>query len=370
MKGICLGEKANQKSSREPAIGRAGASVFASFKPENEKPSSQDLMRSARFSHHFAEIDILPRPVVQPKLVVGPPGDKYEQEADRVACRVVGTISSSDQFAVQRKEGVKELGKPQWKVAGILPSGSVNVEPDLESVIRQAQGGGNILSDDIRQPMEYAFGVGFGGVKVHTDSQADSLNRSLQARAFTLGQDIFLRQGEYQPGSSEGQRLLAHELTHVVQQSRNPSNSNGWHIQLHPDLRVGHRSRTLRIRWHGDYDVFRERVRNLVISQLDVPSTWSYQLLHVRHVGDLRSTYNELDRENPLRSNGTVVIIRAEYNALRDVGASSIEFAVVSAPSERTRIHEPATFSTEVLPPPNLPVGERAGLETEPRSRA
>jgi len=52
MKGICLGEKANQKSSREPAISRAGASPFASFKPENEKPSAQDLKRAARFSHH------------------------------------------------------------------------------------------------------------------------------------------------------------------------------------------------------------------------------------------------------------------------------------------------------------------------------
>lgn len=94
MKGICLGEKANQKSSREPAIGRAGASVFASFKPENEKPSAQDLMRSARFSHHFAEIDILPRPAVQPKLIVGPPGDKYEQEADRVADEVMSEQES------------------------------------------------------------------------------------------------------------------------------------------------------------------------------------------------------------------------------------------------------------------------------------
>jgi hypothetical protein len=67
--------------------------------------------------------------------------------------------------------------------------------------------------------MESAFGTDFGGVRVHTDSSADSLNQALSARAFTTGQDIFFRQGEYSPGSSSGKELLAHELTHVVQQT-------------------------------------------------------------------------------------------------------------------------------------------------------
>jgi hypothetical protein len=65
--------------------------------------------------------------------------------------------------------------------------------------------------------MEPAFGVDFGGVRVHTDTQADTLNRALSARAFTAGRDIFFRQGEYNPGSSSGRELLAHELTHVAQ---------------------------------------------------------------------------------------------------------------------------------------------------------
>jgi hypothetical protein len=66
--------------------------------------------------------------------------------------------------------------------------------------------------------MESAFGADFGGVRVHTDAQADGLNRLLNARAFTTGHDIFFRRGEYSPGSSTGRELLAHELTHVVQQ--------------------------------------------------------------------------------------------------------------------------------------------------------
>jgi hypothetical protein len=67
--------------------------------------------------------------------------------------------------------------------------------------------------------MGQAMGADFSGVKVHTDSQSDQLNQSIQARAFTTGQDVFFRQGAYDPGSRGGQELIAHELTHVVQQS-------------------------------------------------------------------------------------------------------------------------------------------------------
>jgi hypothetical protein len=67
--------------------------------------------------------------------------------------------------------------------------------------------------------MENAFGADFGGVRVHTDSTSDTMNRAIQARAFTTGKDVFFRQGEYNPSSRNGQELLAHELTHVVQQT-------------------------------------------------------------------------------------------------------------------------------------------------------
>ncbi|MCA9925102.1 MAG: DUF4157 domain-containing protein, partial [Anaerolineales bacterium] len=88
----------------------------------------------------------------------------------------------------------------------------------LEQSIQSARGSGQPLADNVRTPMENAFGTDFSGVKVHTGSQSDMLNQSIQARAFTTGQDIFFRQGEYNLGSSGGQELLAHELTHVVQQ--------------------------------------------------------------------------------------------------------------------------------------------------------
>jgi hypothetical protein len=68
--------------------------------------------------------------------------------------------------------------------------------------------------------MERAFGADFGGVRVHTGAQADGLARSIQAKAFTTGQDVYFRQGAYEPGSRGGQELIAHELTHVGQQIR------------------------------------------------------------------------------------------------------------------------------------------------------
>jgi hypothetical protein len=75
------------------------------------------------------------------------------------------------------------------------------------------------LAENLQRSMGKAMGADFSGVKVHTDSQSDQLNKSIQARAFTTGQDVFFRQGEYNPGSRGGQELLAHELTHVVQQN-------------------------------------------------------------------------------------------------------------------------------------------------------
>jgi hypothetical protein len=66
--------------------------------------------------------------------------------------------------------------------------------------------------------MEAAFGHGFGDVRIHADGEAHALNQKVAAVAFTTGRDIFFQQGAYQPGTSDGDQLLAHELTHVVQQ--------------------------------------------------------------------------------------------------------------------------------------------------------
>lgn len=97
--------------------------------------------------------------------------------------------------------------------------GKAGVSPEVEQSIQRMRGGGRALDNRVRAQMEPAFGADFGGVRVHTDARADTLNRELGAHAFTTGQDILFRQGAYNPGSSSGLELLAHELTHVVQQN-------------------------------------------------------------------------------------------------------------------------------------------------------
>lgn len=90
--------------------------------------------------------------------------------------------------------------------------------PETEQAIQQSRGGGQALDSNVRVQMESTFGADFSNVRVHTGTGADALNRSLHARAFTTGQEVFFSQGAYNPGSASGRELVAHELTHVVQQ--------------------------------------------------------------------------------------------------------------------------------------------------------
>jgi hypothetical protein len=92
------------------------------------------------------------------------------------------------------------------------------VSDEFEQQLQSAKGSGQALDADLQQSMGQAMGADFSGVKVHTDAQSDQLNESIQSKAFTTGADVFFRAGEYDPGSKGGQELIAHELTHVVQQ--------------------------------------------------------------------------------------------------------------------------------------------------------
>jgi len=156
------------------------------------------------------------RRILQARLTVTSAGDRYEREADRVAAQVVSWM---DAPVTQRQEEEEEVMKKPLVQRQVDAAGGMDVGVDVEAAIQGARGGGQPLADSVRGPMEQAFGTDFGGVRVHTGGQADALNRSIQARSFTTGQDIFFRQGEYAPGSRGGQELIAHELTHVVQQN-------------------------------------------------------------------------------------------------------------------------------------------------------
>ena len=97
-------------------------------------------------------------------------------------------------------------------------SGEGEVADETASTINSRRGQGQALDSAMAQRAGETMGADLSGVKVHTDSTADQLNRDVGARAFTTGNDIFFREGEYNPNTSSGQHLIAHELTHVVQQ--------------------------------------------------------------------------------------------------------------------------------------------------------
>jgi hypothetical protein len=113
---------------------------------------------------------------------------------------------------LQRQEEEPVMMKPDEK------AGMFNAN-EIEKRIDSAKGNGQPLSSDVKKPMEQAFGSDFNDVKIHTDTEADTLNRQLNAKAFTTGTDIFFRDGEYNPDFDGGKKLIAHELTHVVQQT-------------------------------------------------------------------------------------------------------------------------------------------------------
>ena len=149
---------------------------------------------------------------IQPKLTIRQPNDQYEQEADRMAELVVNRISTGH-LNVKRK-----VKNPTLQPKGHNPSQMDEVPISITQKLAHQRGRGNNLPSKVQTQMEQAFDTDFSEVRVHTHGDAERMNEQLGARAFTYGSDVYFNRGEFQPNSLEGQRLLAHELTHVVQQ--------------------------------------------------------------------------------------------------------------------------------------------------------
>ncbi len=148
-------------------------------------------------------------PAVQCRLAVGPDDDPFEREAERVATEVTGVT-------VQRP-GARSLGDAAPATDGVGPDGG-HLTPQIGHALAQARGGGAPIPPTVRAPLERVFGSDFSAVRVHTGERPAALNRSMGAEAFTTGQDIFV-DGGLDVGAAADRHLLAHELTHVVQQN-------------------------------------------------------------------------------------------------------------------------------------------------------
>jgi hypothetical protein len=93
----------------------------------------------------------------------------------------------------------------------------------IEGQIRQSQGNGTPMPPTLQREMEDGFGADFSQVNIHQNAQAQQMSSALHAKAFTVGSDIYFNQGQFDPGSNQGKTLLAHELTHTIQQGSSPA---------------------------------------------------------------------------------------------------------------------------------------------------
>jgi len=215
------------------------------------------------------------RLLVQARLEVGPAGDAYEQQADRVANQVLsmpGPAASGPQAVqrqgeeeevqtkpdaqaqhgrplaasitplVQRQEEEEDVLQGKWlqrqgeEEEDVLQGswlqrradGGFEATPAFESTLTSQKGAGSPLPADVRGFMEPRFGADFGQVRLHTGSQAGQLNRAISAQAFTHGHDIYLGERAPDLSSGPGKQLLAHELTHVIQQKGGAQRISCW----------------------------------------------------------------------------------------------------------------------------------------------
>ena len=169
-------------------------------------------------------IDVVDQPAtLQPKLTIGPVNDKYEQEADRMADQVANGTIQAKCAGYEQEERLQRRAEPGISFLSGGFAGSIAAPAAISQQLQGQRAAGVPLPATTRAEMEGVFGAGFSNVRVHTGAPAIQMNRTLNARAFTHDSGIYFNQGEYNPASRRGRRLLAHELAHVVQQRGAPA---------------------------------------------------------------------------------------------------------------------------------------------------
>lgn len=189
---------------------------------------NQAIQKLARSSvgFDFAKIGIPPR------LKVSRPGDEYEQEADKIAEQVMRMPSSDSPIPITNVKkrtvdgkcstcGTEKEGEEKMEISR-KPLSIYSLEPDEQvgkEINNIRSSSGHSIDASAKGFMESRFGYNFSSVKIHTDESAARSANSVNARAYTIGNDVVFGEGQYRPNTQEGRMLLAHELTHVVQQN-------------------------------------------------------------------------------------------------------------------------------------------------------
>ena len=190
---------------RKPADGGAEDQVERLQEADNESPESEFKAQEA--------ITDLEAPEIEPSSVQKTEDGLTENEHPEYLIAELEGETTTPHIDTNTDEGVPEIATKS-------KSEGASEEPvyGLEQQLTASRGGGSPLNDDTRQLMEVQLGADFSGVRVHTGSQAAEMNQALGAQAFTHGHNIYFNDGKYNTSSSPGKHLLAHELTHTIQQ--------------------------------------------------------------------------------------------------------------------------------------------------------
>ena len=280
--------------------------------------------------------------VIQAKLRVGQPNDSYEREADHVADQVMRMPASQPQLACacggecpkcRTPQPDQEHVRLQTKRVQSSDLGHTTAPPIVNEVLRSP---GQPLDPATRAFMEPRFGHDFGQVRVHTDANAAESARRVDAVAFTVGHHLVFDSRRFAPHTTEGRRLLAHELTHVVQQNRGAADGQ---LQRQPPVGTAPARRTTAYTFTGCTDAemetisvnvrqsylmvvnAREQMTSLILSIIQAESSRDYALS--RDAISLRSVVGRLFGADTLevlrdvRNNFTRIANR--YRADREV---------------------------------------------------
>lgn len=232
-----------------------------------------------------------PAPRIQPELKVSNPSDPYEQEADRVAEKIVNTPPphSVSEFNKRNEVDNKIIDRNDRKCNNCHLEQKTRDEIDLDlkkygqSFVSSVGGGftdknskminsvlrgpSKPLDQQTREYMEPRFGYDFGSVRIHTGTASEKSTEYLNALAFTYGKNIVFAKGRYQPNNADGLSLIAHELVHVVQQSITGTNF----VQLKPKGKRIKDNVWITTKWSNDRETFKERVRHSISKGTGIP---------------------------------------------------------------------------------------------------
>ena len=160
--------------------------------------------------------------MLQTQLKVGASDDFYEREADSVADAVMRQPSTSEGSPEQRGTStsppeISRLREGTLRRESNDLGGSFNTNESFDRTLSK-RNVGNFLPVNLERSMGSKIGADFSGVRIHDNPDSHAMNRQINANAFTHGHDIYFGEGQYHPETTDGQRTIAHELTHTVQQ--------------------------------------------------------------------------------------------------------------------------------------------------------